>query len=71
MAEPKQLHETFEAEVEAFLVRHGMAASRLGALAVGDTRFVANLRRGRSPRLATADRVRELIRDYRPKKKSA
>ena len=71
MKATKSMHDSFLAEVEAFLSRTGMSATRLGAIAVGDTRFVHHVRRGRSPRLATADRVREFMRDHRPKKKSA
>lgn len=67
---PKTFHDAFLAEVEAFLLRHGMAASRLGSLAVSDHRFVANLRQGRSPRLSTADTVRAWMRDFRPRRRT-
>jgi len=47
----------FLAEVEAFLKRTGIKPSEFGRQAVGDSAFVLNLRRGRSPTLATADKV--------------
>lgn len=43
--------------VAAFLERHGMSARRFGAEALGDPDFVFSQARGRSVRLATADRV--------------
>jgi len=54
--------EQFLAEVEAFLRRSGCKPAELGRQAVGDPAFVLNLRRGRSPKLATADRVVAYIR---------
>lgn len=54
--------EQFLAEVEAFLRRSGCKPAELGRQAVGDPAFVLNLRRGRSPKLATADRVLAYIR---------
>ena len=49
----------FRAEVDAFLSVTRTKAYLLGALAVGDPSFVSRLRRGVSPRLDTARRVRE------------
>jgi len=65
----KPLHEVLLSEIDAFLARHGMAASRFGALAMGDHRFVFTLRRGSAPRTTTVDRVRAFMRDYRPKRR--
>ena len=49
----KQFHE----RVEAFLAETGFKPTEFGRQAVGDPSFVLNLRRGRSPTLATADKV--------------
>ena len=44
-------------EVEKFLRRNGVAPTRFGRDAVGDPRFVFDLRRGRDPRPRTVARV--------------
>jgi phosphopantothenoylcysteine decarboxylase / phosphopantothenate---cysteine ligase len=46
------------AEIEAFLVAGGVTATKFGLAAVNDGHLVANLRRGSSLTLKTADRVR-------------
>jgi hypothetical protein len=51
----------FIAQVEAFLKRTGFKPTEFGRQAVGDSGFVLNLRRGRSPTLATADKVLAFI----------
>jgi predicted transcriptional regulator len=56
--------ELFLKEVEAFLVRSGMAPTRLGSLATGDPSLVANLREGRDLRASTMDKVRQCMRDH-------
>ena len=43
--------------IAAFIARHGLSSRRFGAAALGDPGFVADLARGRSPFLSTADRV--------------
>ncbi|MDE0095709.1 MAG: hypothetical protein OXS40_04920, partial [Gammaproteobacteria bacterium] len=43
--------------VEGFLEETGMAPARLGRESLGDPSFVHGLRRGRAPRLDTADRL--------------
>lgn len=43
--------------IERHMRRNGMSATRLGREAVGDPRFVADLRAGRAPRAQTAERV--------------
>jgi len=58
----KTLSEQFRAEVEEFLARTGTKATEFGRAAAGDPSFVLNLRRGRSPRLATVDKVLAFIR---------
>jgi len=47
----------FERRVAAFLRRVRMSPSEFGERAVGDRKLLGDMRRGRSPRLATADRV--------------
>lgn len=49
--------EPFLSKVEKFLSDHGMAATTFGKDAVGDPRFVFDLRDGRSPSLRVALRV--------------
>lgn len=44
-------------EIETYLARTGLAASRFGRLAVGDPRFVADLKGGRKLRPKTHERV--------------
>jgi predicted transcriptional regulator len=51
----------FRERVEAFLKASGFKPTEFGRQAVGDPSFVLNLRRGRSPTLATADRVLAFI----------
>jgi phosphopantothenoylcysteine decarboxylase/phosphopantothenate--cysteine ligase len=46
------------AEIERFLARTGVTATKLGLAAVNDGHLVANLRRGHSITLKTADKVR-------------
>ncbi|QDZ06554.1 hypothetical protein FPZ24_02930 [Sphingomonas panacisoli] len=48
-------------EVEKFLRRTGMPATKFGRLAVNDPRFVLDLRMGREPRSHTAARVIRFI----------
>ena len=55
-------------EVEKFLRRTGMPATKFGRLAVNDPRFVLDLRMGREPRSHTAARVMGFIaaQEHRP-----
>lgn len=53
----RTISEQFLARVEAFLAATGTKPSEFGRSAVSDGAFVLNLRRGRSPTLATADKV--------------
>ena len=52
-----KLDKAFYWAVEAYLRRHGMSPACFGQRALGDSRFVADLTRGRSPSLRTADKV--------------
>lgn len=57
----RTIREQFLARVEAFLAASGIKPSELGRQSIGDPTFVVSLRRGRSPRLATADKVLAFI----------
>jgi hypothetical protein len=48
-------------EIEKFLRRNDTAPTRFGRDAVGDPRFVFDLRNGRDPRPATVSRVRAYL----------
>ena len=48
-------------EIEKFLSSNAIAATRFGRDAVGDPRFVFDLRRGREPRERTIRKVRRYI----------
>ena len=52
----------FCAKVDAFLERTGMKPSRLGRDAIGDSKFVFNLRDGRSPSLDTVEKLENFMR---------
>lgn len=59
--------DTILTDVESFLKRTGLSATRFGVLAAGDTKFVKTLREGRKPREKTAAAVRAFMRKYRGK----
>lgn len=48
-------------EVEKYLRQNGTAPTRFGRDAVGDPRFVLDLRNGRDPRPRTVARVRAFL----------
>ena len=52
-----KLDKAFYWTVEAHIRRHRMSPEDFGARSLGDRRFVADVARGRSPSLRTADRV--------------
>ena len=49
--------EQLRMDIETWIARHGLSATRFGRDALGDPRFVETLARGRRVRLDTADRV--------------
>ncbi|MFM9860638.1 hypothetical protein RUR49_19440 [Pseudoxanthobacter sp. M-2] len=51
----------FRERVEAFLAASEFKPTEFGRQATGDPTFVLNLRRGRSPTLATVDKVLAFI----------
>jgi hypothetical protein len=50
-------------EVEKFLNRSQTPPTRFGRQAVGDPRFVFDLRKGREPRPQTVERVRTFLQE--------
>src|SRR5215470_12208428 len=53
------------AEIEAFLAETGVTPSKFGVAAVNDGHLVANLRKGNSVTLKTADKVRFYLAEQR------
>ncbi len=54
----------FREQVEAFIAAHGFKPTEFGRQALGDPSFVMTLRRGRSPRLATAEKVLSFMEEF-------
>ena len=52
-------------DIEIFLRDSEIPAARFGRLAMGDPRFVFDLRRGREPRRRTVERVRAFLESIR------
>lgn len=46
-------------DVETFLARENLSATRFGVLVAGDTKLVSTLRKGRKIRPSTETRIRE------------
>lgn len=46
------------AEIDAFRAKAGMSATAFGTLSLGDSNFIPDLHRGRTPSLSTMDKVR-------------
>jgi hypothetical protein len=55
--------QTFRGEVEGFLAGSGMRPTTFGVTAVGDPRFVFDLREGRQPGPEMIDKVRRFMRE--------
>ena len=51
--------------IERFLRETGMPWTKFGRLSCRDPRFVQDLRNGRSPRVATTERVEHFMNIYR------
>lgn len=51
-------------EINVFLLRHDMAETKFGRLAVGDPRLIGDLRNGRDLRPNTKSRVRAFMEGY-------
>jgi len=59
----KTLTKQFHSTVEEFLERTGFKPTEFGRQSAGDPSLMLNLRRGRSPTLATVDRILAFIRE--------
>ncbi len=64
VAAMETLTKHFESRVDGFLERTGLKPSMFGLRATGDPNLMRQLRRGRSPTLALADRVLAFMDDY-------
>ena len=51
-------------DIEKFLRRTDMPATKFGRLAASDPRFVLDLRMGRIPRSHTAERIKHFMAHY-------
>ena len=58
------LTKQFEEQIAEFLRRTQLTPSEFGERAIGDRKLCGDLRRGRSPRLATVDRVLAFMDAY-------
>jgi hypothetical protein len=61
----------FQTEVEAFLASTRMKATDFGRDSIGDSNFIRHLRKGRSPTLVTADRVRAFMEQVRQSRQAS
>ena len=59
--------EKLVAEIEAFLKRHSVSATRFGELSVNDTKLVFELRDGSDITTARMDKIRAWMREYAEK----
>jgi len=55
-------------EIDAFLAMAGMSAASLGVQSVNDPAIIYDIRRGKNPRLDTADRIRGFMASWKPPK---
>ena len=60
----ESLTKQFKQRMAAFLRRTRLSPSEFGERAIGDRKFWGDVRRGRSPRLATADRILAFMAAY-------
>lgn len=52
-------------DIEAFIAKHGMPETVFGVKAMNDTALLTKLRRGRSVRIDTAEKLRRFMREFR------
>ena len=60
----ESLTKQFGERMAAFLRRTRLTPSEFGERAIGDRKFCGDVRRGRSPTLATADRILAFMEAY-------
>lgn len=54
-------------DIRAFMAAHDMSPTAFGIAAVNDGHFVRDLEAGTDIRASRVDRVRQFMRDYRPR----
>lgn len=64
-------HAELLSQIDAFLLRHNMAPTRLGRDATGEASLVATIRAGRSPSLDTLNRLAAFMVEHDAKLDSA
>jgi aspartate carbamoyltransferase catalytic subunit len=52
-------------DIAAFTTAHNLSDRRFGELALNDTKFVRDLKNGRSPSLNTVEKVKTFMLSYR------
>jgi hypothetical protein len=62
--------EEFQLLVDGFIARHGLSPTTFGLWSLNDSRFVFDLRRGRSCSLATVSKVRRFMTEYERKQEA-
>ena len=60
----RSTREIFLIEIEAFLIKEDMTASKLGSAVMGDHKFVLRLRKGNGCNIDSMDRVRAFMASY-------
>lgn len=58
-------------DIEAFIAKHDMPETVFGVSAMNDTALLTKLRRGRSVRIDTAEKLRRFMREYKARPKKA
>jgi len=56
--------DNFRQDVESFMKKHSMSATRFGVFAAGDTKFVKTVRDGRNVRETTKAAIRKWMKSY-------
>ena len=57
--------DNLKSDIETFCAKHSLSGSLFSKLATGDASFWHKFVRGRSPTLATNDKIRDFMRDYK------
>lgn len=60
----------FQLQVEAFIARHGLSPTTFGLWAMNDSRFVFDLRSGRTCFVKTMRRVYQFMAEYERKQEA-
>lgn len=56
-------------DIESFIAEHNMPETVFGVRAMNDTALLTKLRRGRSVRIDTAERLRKFMASYKPERR--